>query len=160
MQGKLPSGAFGAEIDGINLKDISAKNFKVINNLLLEHKVLFLRNQHITSEEQIALAKCFGPLERHVYVKGRDKYPEIVRITKGANEKHQWGETWHTDVSYNVKPTKVIVLKLIKIPPVGGDTMFSNMELAWDTLDEKIKEKIKKYYIVYWVLQLYEIIEV
>jgi len=97
----LLSGALGDEIDGINLKDISAKNFKVINNLLLEHKVLFLRNQHITSEEQIALAKCFGPLERHVYVKGRDNYPEIVRITKGANEKHQWGETWHTDVSYN-----------------------------------------------------------
>ncbi len=36
-----------------------------------------------------------------MYVKGRDNYPEIVRITKGANEKHQWGETWHTDVSYN-----------------------------------------------------------
>ena len=143
MQVKLLSGVLGAEIDGINLKDISAKNFKVINNLLLEHKVLFLRNQHITSEEQIALAKCFGPLERHVYVKGRDNYPEIVRIIKGANEKHQWGETWHTDVSYNVKPTKVIVLKLIKIPPVGGDSMFSNMELAWDTLDEKIKDKIK-----------------
>jgi len=143
MQVKLLSGVLGAEIDGINLKDISAKNFKVINNLLLEHKVLFLRNQHITSEEQIALAKCFGPLERHVYVKGRDKYPEIVRITKGANEKHQWGETWHTDVSYNVKPTKVIVLKSIKIPPVGGDTMFSNMELAWDTLDKNIKDKIK-----------------
>ncbi len=137
------SEALGAEIDGINLKDVSAKNFKVINNLLLEHKVLFLRNQHITSEEQIALAKCFDPLERHVYVKGRDKYPEIVRITKGANEKHQWGETWHTDVSYNVKPTKVIVLKSIKIPPVGGDTMFSNMELAWDTLDKNIKDKIK-----------------
>ena len=78
-----------------------------------------------------------------MYVKGRDKYPEIVRIIKGANEKHQWSETWHTDVSYNVKPTKVIVLKLIKIPPVGGDTMFSNMELAWDTLDKKIKDKIK-----------------
>jgi alpha-ketoglutarate-dependent taurine dioxygenase len=69
MQVKLLSGALGAEIDGINLKDISAKNFKVINNLLLEHKFLFLRNQHITSEEQIALAKCFGSLERHVYVK-------------------------------------------------------------------------------------------
>jgi taurine dioxygenase len=143
MQVKLLSGALGAEINGINLKDISAKNFEVINNLLLEHKVLFFRNQNITSEQQIVLAKCFGPLERHVYVKGRDKYPEIVRIIKGANEKHQWGETWHTDVSYNVKPTKVIVLKSIKIPPVGGDTMFSNMELAWDTLDEKIKDKIK-----------------
>jgi len=143
MQVKLLSGALGAEINGINLKDISAKNFEVINNLLLEHKVLFFRNQNITSEQQIVLAKCFGPLERHVYVKGRDKYPEIVRIIKGANEKHQWGETWHTDVSYNVKPTKVIVLKSIKIPPVGGDTMFSNMELAWDTLEEKIKDKIK-----------------
>ena len=61
------------------------------------------------------------------------------------------GESWHTDVSYNVKPTKVIVLKLIKIPPVGGDTMFSNMELAWGTLDEKIKDKIKKHYIAHWV---------
>ena len=141
MQVKLLSGALGTEIGGINLKDTSTKNFEVINNLLLEHKVLFFRNQNITSEEQIALAKCFGPLERHVYVKGRDKYPEIVRIIKGANEKHQWGETWHTDVSYNVKPTKVIILKSIKIPPVGGDTMFSNMELAWDTLNEKIKDK-------------------
>ena len=153
MQVKLLSGALGAEINGINLKDISAKNFEVINNLLLEHKVLFFRNQNITSEQQIVLAKCFGPLERHVYVKGRDKYPEIVRIIKGANEKHQWGETWHTDVSYNVKPTKVIVLKSIKIPPVSGDTMFSNMELAWGTLDEKIKDKIKKHYIVHWVPQ-------
>jgi taurine dioxygenase len=143
MQVKLLSGALGAEIGGINLKDISVKNFEAINNLLLEHKVLFFRNQNITSEEQIALAKCFGPLERHVYVKGRDKYPEIVRIIKGADEKHQRGETWHSDVSYNVKPTKVIVLKSIKILPVGGDTMFSNMELLWDTLDEKIKEKIK-----------------
>ena len=140
---KLLSGALGAEVTGINLKDSSNENWKKINDLLLEHKVLFFRNQDITSDEQINLAKFFGPLERHIYVKGRDKYPEIVRIIKGPDEKHQWGETWHTDVSYNVKPTKVIILRSIKIPPVGGDTMFSNMEVAYDTLDEKIKEKIK-----------------
>ncbi len=140
---KLLSGALGAEVTGINLKDSSNENCKKINDLLLEHKVLFFRNQDITSDEQINLAKFFGPLERHIYVKGRDKYPEIVRIIKGPNEKHQWGETWHTDVSYNVKPTKVIILRSIKIPPVGGDTMFSNMEIAYDTLNEKIKEKIK-----------------
>ena len=96
-----------------------------------------------TAEEQITLAKLFGPLEKHVYVKPRENYPEIIRIIKGPNEKHQWGETWHTDVSYNVKPTKVIILKSIKIPPVGGDTMFSNMEIAYETLSEKIKKKIK-----------------
>ena len=143
MQVKLLSGALGAEISGVSLKDNSQKNFKIINNLLLEHKVIFFRNQNITPEEQLALASHFGPIERHAYVKGLDQYPEIVRIIKKPNEKNQWGENWHSDVSYNVKPTKAVILKSIKIPPVGGDTMFANMELAWETLDEKIKDKIK-----------------
>ena len=143
MNVKLLSGALGAEIRGLNLNDSSSENFDKINKLLLEHKVIFFRDQNITTEEQISLAKCFGPLEKHIYVKGREKYPEIVRIIKGPNEKHQWGETWHTDVSYNVKPTKVIILRSVKIPPVGGDTMFSNMEVAYETLEDKIKEKIK-----------------
>jgi len=143
MQVKLLSGALGAEIRGVSLKDASEKNFEVINNLLLEHKVIFFRNQNISPEEQLALAAHFGPIERHAYVKGLDQYPEIVRIIKKPNEKNQWGENWHSDVSYNLKPTKAVILKSIKIPPVGGDTMFANMELAWETLDEKIKDKIK-----------------
>ena len=142
MDIKLLSGALGAEISGINLKDSSLENWNIINNLLLEHKALFFRDQDISSEEQINLAKRFGPLERHIYVKGRDKYPEILRIIKEPDEKRQWGETWHTDVSYNPKPTKVIILRSLKIPPVGGDTMFSNMEIAYETLDDKIKDKI------------------
>ena len=68
MQVKLLSGALGAEISGVNLQDTSDKNFDVINNLLLEHKVIFFRNQNITADEQLALGKHFGPLEKHVYV--------------------------------------------------------------------------------------------
>ena len=143
MEVKLLSGALGAEISGINLKDSSKENYQKINALLLEHKVIFFRNQNITHEEQIALAQNWGPLENHAYVKGLDKHPEIVRIIKTKDEKNQWGENWHTDVSYNIKPTKAVILKSVKIPPVGGDTCFSNMELAWKTLDEKIKDKIK-----------------
>ena len=109
MEIKLVSGALGAEVKGIDLKDSSLENWKKINNLLLEHKALFFRDQDITSEEQINLAKHFGPLERHIYVKGRKDYPEILRIIKAPEEKRQWGETWHTDVSYNPKPTKVII---------------------------------------------------
>ena len=63
MDIKLLSGALGAEISGIDLKDTSAENFKKINKLLLEHKVIFFRNQNITPEEQLALGKNFGPLE-------------------------------------------------------------------------------------------------
>mgnify|MGYP002525050006 FL=1 len=143
MDIKLLSGALGAEISGVDLKDTSLKNFEIINNLLLEHKVIFFRRQNITPEEQLTLASRFGPIEQHAYVKGLDDYPEIVRIIKKPDEKNQWGENWHSDVSYNVKPTKAVILKSIKIPPVGGDTMFANMELAWETLDESIKEKIK-----------------
>ena len=130
MDVKLLSGALGAEISGIDLKDTSDKNFKKINDLLLEHKVIFFRDQPLTAEQHIALAEKFGPLETHAYVKGLKKFPEIVRIIKGKNEKNQWGENWHSDVSYNIKPTKTVILKSIKIPPIGGDTCFSNMELA------------------------------
>ncbi|MDC0215916.1 TauD/TfdA family dioxygenase [Candidatus Pelagibacter sp.] len=143
MKVKLLSGALGAEISGIDLKDSSIENYKKINNLLLEHKVIFFRDQDITHEQHIALAQNWGVLENHAYVKGLDKYPEIVRIIKTEDEKNQWGENWHTDVSYNIKPTKAVILKSVKIPPVGGDTCFSNMELAWETLDTKIKKIIK-----------------
>ena len=143
MEINLISGALGAEVKGIDLKDSTQKNWNKINQLMLEHKVLFFREQKISSQEQIDLAKKFGPLERHAYVKGLPEHPEIIRIKKGANEKHQWGETWHTDVSYNPKPTKVIILRSRKIPPVGGDTMFSNMELAYETLDENMKERLE-----------------
>ena len=70
MEINLLSGALGAEVKGINLKDSSDKNWELINSLMLEHKVLFFRNQDITCEEQINLAKKFGPLEKHVYLKG------------------------------------------------------------------------------------------
>ena len=142
MEINLLSGALGAEIKGINLKDTSKENWKEINSLMLEHKVVFFWDQNISSNEQIELAKHFGPLEKHIYVKARENYPEILRIIKAPDEKHQWGEGWHTDVSYNPKPTKVIILRSHKIPPVGGDTMFSNMELAYDTLENDIKKKI------------------
>ncbi len=143
MEIKLLSGALGAEIKGIDLTDVSNENFKKVNDLLLEHKVIFFREQPITKDQQVALAEKFGPLETHAYVKGLENYPEIVRIIKGKEEKNQWGENWHSDVSYNAKPTKAVILRSLKIPPVGGDTCFSNMELAWETLDPKIQDKIK-----------------
>ena len=143
MEIELLSGACGAEISGVDLRDTSEKNINIIKELLLEHKVIFFRNQNITQQEQIDLSKCFGSIEEHAYVKGLSKYPEILRIIKEPFEKNNWGENWHSDVSYNLEPTLAVILKSVEITPVGGDTMFANMELAWETLDEKIKNKIK-----------------
>ncbi len=143
MKVNLLSGACGAEIEGINLKDTSESNITTIKKLLFEHKVIFFRDQDITQKEQINLSKCFGPLETHAYVKGLKEYPEIVRIIKEPHEKNNWGEGWHSDVSYNPEPTMAVILKSIEIPPIGGDTMFSNMELAYDTLDHNLKKQIE-----------------
>ena len=139
----LLSGACGAEISGLDLKDTSKNNIQTIKNLLFEHKVIFFRNQYINQQEQINLSICFGSLETHAYTKGLKEFPEIVRIIKEPNEKNNWGEGWHTDTSYNKQPTLAVILKSIEIPPVGGDTMFSNMEIAYDTLDKDLKILIK-----------------
>ena len=85
---KLLSGALGAEIKGIDLRDTSDTNFKKINDLLLEHKVIFFRDQVINAEEHKALGEKFGPLETHAYVKGLNNHPEIVRIIKAEDEKN------------------------------------------------------------------------
>ena len=143
MELELLSGACGAEIAGIDLRNTSDDNIKIIKDQLFEHKVIFFRNQDITHQEQINLSKCFGPIEKHAYVKGLPEYPEILRIVKEPFEKNNWGENWHSDVSYNPEPTLAVILKSVEIPPIGGDTMFANMELAWETLDEKIKIKVK-----------------
>ena len=143
IETKLLSGALGAEVNNFNLNSLTNKNFEEINNLLLEHKVIFFRNQNLTLEKFIEIASMFGPIEEHAYVKGIEKYPQITRIIKASDEKNQWGEGWHSDVSYDLTPSKVIMLKSLKIPPIGGDTVFSNMELALETLNEDIKKIIQ-----------------
>ena len=143
MNVDLVSGALGAEVINFDLNYLNNKNFEEINNLLLDHKVVFFRNQSLTLEKFIEIASMFGPVEEHAYVKGIEKYPQITRIIKAANEKNQWGEGWHSDVSYDLTPSKVIMLKSLKVPPIGGDTVFSNMELALETLDEDIKKIIQ-----------------
>ena len=143
MDVELLSGACGAEIIGINLRDTSDDNIKIIKDLLFEHKVIFFRNQDITQQEQIDLSKCFGPIEKHPYVKGLEDHPEILRVIKEPQEQNSWGAGWHSDVSYNPEPTMATILKSVEIPPVGGDTMFANTELAYDTLDKNLKIQIE-----------------
>ena len=143
MKINILSGALGAEIIGLNLDSVNQNNIQALNNLLLEHKVIFFRDQNIDSEKLIYLGSMFGLIEEHAYVKGLDNFPQITRIIKAPDEKNQWGEGWHSDVSYDITPSKIVILKSVKIPPIGGDTVFANMELAWETLDEEIKNIVK-----------------
>ncbi|MFK9091686.1 TauD/TfdA dioxygenase family protein [Bacillus salipaludis] len=133
----------GAEIEGVDLsKPLSPQLKEELNEALLEWKVIFFKNQHITSEQQIALGRNFGKLEMHPFYappEGREK--EIIQFNRNKVEKG-FENIWHSDVSWRERPAKAAILRLLKVPPVGGDTLWADMGAAYDNLPDKIKEQI------------------
>ena len=96
------SGALGAEISGVNLaEDLDGSVIASIRQTLLDHLVIFFRDQAITPEQQLSFSRKFGDLEEHDFVKGLPGNPEILRLVKEADEAgHNFGGSWHSDVTY------------------------------------------------------------
>ena len=133
------AGALGAEIGGVDLADLDDKTFEEIKAAWLEHLVVFFRNQAITPPQQIAFAKRFGEIHHHPYMKGMEEHPDILEIIKEEGDTKAFGEVWHTDQMFNPKPAKATILYAKETPDAGGDTMFANMYLAYDTLSGPMK---------------------
>src|SRR5256714_787417 len=136
---KPVAGALGAEISGVDLKHVDNETFSEIHAVWLEYLVVFFRNQKITPGEQIAFAKRFGAIHYHPFMKGMDEHPEILEIVKEEGDTKAFGETWHTDQMFNPRPAKATILYAKETPSVGGDTMFANMYLAYETLSAPMK---------------------
>ena len=137
--------ALGAEIQGVSLAEASRNSplAQEIKALLLEHKVLFLRNQQITDAEHAAFARHFGELEDHPLVDSAEGEPGIIKIWKTPDSPpERYENSWHTDSTWREEPPMGAVLRCVECPPVGGDTMWANMELAYERLPEHIKETI------------------
>ena len=137
--------ALGAEIQGVSLAEASRNSplAQEIKALLLEHKVLFLRNQQITDAEHAAFARHFGELESHPLVDSAEGEPGIIQIWKTPDSPaERYENSWHTDSTWRECPPMGAVLRCLECPPVGGDTMWANMELAYERLPEHIKETI------------------
>ena len=100
---KLLSGALGAEISGIDLTDVSDENFKKINNLLLEHKVIFFRDQTFNPDSQKAFAERIGKPIVYPFVKSLENFPEITPILKKETDTNNFGGIWHSDTTYQEK---------------------------------------------------------
>lgn len=137
------AGALGAEISGVDLRDVDDETFAEIHDAWLEHLVIFFHGQTLTPEEQIAFAKRWGPIHHHPFIKGMPEYPDILEIVKEEGDTRAFGETWHTDQMFNPKPAKATMLYAKETPKFGGDTMFANMYLAYDSLSEPMKDAIR-----------------
>ncbi|MWC27014.1 TauD/TfdA dioxygenase family protein [Paenibacillus sp. MMS18-CY102] len=131
----------GAEIEGVDLSQpVGAELKKELHRAFLEYKVLFFRNQDITSEQHLAFAKLWGELEKHPFLP-QGSAEEVTRFAK--DEKVTGMENiWHTDVTWRLDPALGSVLRLTEVPPLGGDTIWSDMAAAYDNLPEAVKERI------------------
>ncbi len=133
------AGALGAEVDGVDLNTLDDETFAELYQAWLEHLVIFLRDQNITPERQIAFAKRFGDIHLHPFMKSMDDYPEILEIIKEEGDTFTFGSVWHSDQMFNPKPAKATILYARETPDAGGDTMFANMYLAYEQLSEPMK---------------------
>jgi taurine dioxygenase len=137
--------AIGAELSNVNLGVASRDPGLVaeIRALLLKHRVLFFRDQDITRAEHIAFARHFGELEDHPVAGSDPDNPGLVRIYKSPDSPNdRYENAWHTDATWREKPPFGCVLRCVECPPVGGDTMWANMVLAYEKLPADVKAKI------------------
>jgi taurine dioxygenase len=142
-------GPLGAEIINLDLsRPISSEDFKKIHRAHLDHHLLIFRDQRITPQQQIDFSRLFGDLQIHVLNQFQlSGHPEILIISNIKEDGKpiglgDAGHFWHSDLSYVEIPSLGSMLHAQELPDEGGDTLFSNMHLAWDTLDEELKKTV------------------
>lgn len=137
---QLLSGSLGAEIYGIDLtQPLDDNTYAEIRRLLVEHEVIFFREQDISSSQHKALAESFGPLQTHPAYGTIEGFPEIT-ILESTAEKPSMIEAWHSDMTFRKHPPMGTVLRSRIIPLKGGDTLWSSMTTAYDGLSSQLQK--------------------
>ncbi|HVV07911.1 TauD/TfdA dioxygenase family protein [Amycolatopsis sp.] len=131
----------GAEIDGVDLgKPLTGELRAELNRALLEWKVLFFRDQDITAAQQREFARNWGPLETNPLLPQGDS-DEVSRFSRSA-AMPGFENVWHVDVTFRPNPALGSVLRLVRVPPVGGDTIWADMAAAYDNLPADVQRRI------------------
>ena len=137
------SGALGAEISGIDLAaDHAPATVGELRRLWLEHLVLFFHDQDLAPDRFLALARSFGEPMDYPFLKGLDDFPQITIVAKLEHETVNFGGIWHSDTTYLPAPPSATMLLAREVPRHGGDTLFANQYLAYETLPPQLKRRI------------------
>jgi len=129
----------GAEIHGLDLKKgLDEKTFKALEAALIENKVIYLRDQHLSTAQHVEISRWFGELEVHPF-RPEGEFPEIMVLDNHKDNPVLSTDVWHSDTTFRVKPTKYTILRSQIIPKTGGDTLWCNMEAAYDGLSETFR---------------------
>ena len=137
------AGALGAEIEGVDLsEDIGNAVFSEIQQALHENLVIFFRDQKLTPDEHKDFGRRFGTLNIHPQYIPLDGHPEILPVLKEPEDTLNIGASWHTDVSFLEQPSMGSILYAHEVPKSGGDTMFANQYLAYESLSDGMREML------------------
>jgi taurine dioxygenase len=129
------SGALGAEIGGVDLaQDLPDRTIAEIRAALVEHQVIFFRDQSLTPDQKVRFGRRFGPLNIHPYVAGMAGNPEVMEVIKEPTDKLNFGGGWHSDMSFLEKPSIGSILYAVETPAWGGDTLFASQVAAYEAL--------------------------
>ncbi|HEX4329133.1 MAG TPA: TauD/TfdA family dioxygenase [Burkholderiales bacterium] len=140
--------ALGAEVTGIDLaQPMSKADAQAVLEAWHKHLILVFPDQHITPQQQIDFSRHFGALDQHESqpFNRHPEYDEVMLITNKLvrgkpSQTKTAGQNWHTDLSYTIRPAKGTTLYCVEKPTVGGDTLFANMYLAYETLSDKMRQ--------------------
>ncbi|MBL0419858.1 TauD/TfdA family dioxygenase [Ramlibacter sp. AW1] len=138
--------AVGAEIRGVDLSQpLEAQTVRAIRQALVDHGVIFLRDQRIDRTQYEAFAECFGqprlPDSGIIPPLPGSRFTSEVRKDEGRER--NIGGSWHTDQVYRAQPSWGSMLLCRQLPPTGGDTLFSSLGAAYDTLSDGLKKTLE-----------------
>jgi taurine dioxygenase len=134
------AGALGVELHGVDLAaDLPDVTIAAIRQALLDHGVIFFRDQDLPPNRFLALSRRFGAPVEYPFLKGIEGFPEIITVSKLEHETINFGGVWHSDTTYLQEPPMATLLVAREVPEVGGDTIFANQYLAYETLSDGMK---------------------
>ena len=135
------AGALGAELSGVDLSEpLDQETVSEIHQALLDHLVILFHDQDLTPDEYKRFGANFGTFHIHPFVKGLDGYPEIMVVAKEPEDELNFSGVWHSDVTFQERPPLGSMMHAKVMPEHGGDTLFANQYLAYDTLSDTMKE--------------------
>jgi taurine dioxygenase len=138
------AGALGADVRGVDLKDLGDEGWRQIKQAFLQYAVLAIRDQQLEPAELMRVGARFGEPCYYPFVTGLDGYPFIFEVVKEENETVNFGGNWHSDTTYLAQPPLATLLYAVETPKHGGDTLFANTAAAYDGLSEGMRAMMGK----------------
>ncbi len=137
------AGAIGAEVHGVDLAGkLDAATVAEIRRAFLENLVIFFRGQDLALEQYMTFARLLGTPVEYPFVKGVAGFPNVIEVKKLEHERSNFGGVWHSDTAYLDEPPMGSMLLAREVPPYGGDTLFANQYLAYESLSEGMKRML------------------